>query len=439
MIVDLESPLFTRQVVGCSGRTARLLLAAFVTLAVSCGPDGTSQSPDVDASREPASSDDDGPDNDDVGDDDDEASRDAASGRLDAGSAGATRDGGGSGRDGSSMAPDGGVAVSAVADASAIDDASQARIDGGRVDAGSAKPPGEMRSEKFVGNITTRGQVRAGFEMMWDQITPENEGKWGSVESVRDQMNWSALDRIHEFAKRTGVRFKQHTFVWGSQQPSWLGSLSRAEQAEEVEEWIRLFCERYPDVELIDVVNEPPPHTTPVYMQALGGAGASGHDWIVQAFKLARKHCPNATLILNDYNNIEYAADHSRFISIAKAVKQAGAPIDAVGAQAHDAYKLPANTVRQFLDRLANDTGLPVYITEYDLNIANDMQQRQVMEAQFPIFWQHPRVRGITLWGYISGTTWLPNTGLMSAAGAPRPALTWLLSYLESERARSTP
>jgi endo-1,4-beta-xylanase len=51
------------------------------------------------------------------------------------------------------------------------------------------------------------------------------------------------------------------------------GGLSQAEQRAEVEQ-DPAFCERYP-TQLIDAVNEPPPHTTPPYA-ALGGAGASG-------------------------------------------------------------------------------------------------------------------------------------------------------------------
>lgn len=308
---------------------------------------------------------------------------------------------------------------------------------GGRSDGGTRSDDAAVgETLRFVGNITTRGQVRPDFAGLWNQITPENEGKWGTVERTRDVMDWSGLDRIRDYAKQHGLVFKQHAFVWGSQQPSWISALPRQEQAAEVEEWIQLFCERYPEVALIDVVNEPPPHTTPTYLEALGGAGASGHDWIAQSFTLARKYCPSAILILNDYNNIEYGGDNSRFIAIVKALKQAGAPIDAVGAQAHDAYKLPVSTVKQLLDKLATETGLPVYITEYDLDLADDAQQRQVMEAQFSMFWKHPNVKGITLWGYVSGATWRPNTGLMSEAGSPRPALSWLLEYLKSERAK---
>jgi endo-1,4-beta-xylanase len=293
----------------------------------------------------------------------------------------------------------------------------------------SSSGAGGAAPTKFVGNITTSGQVRPDFDMYWNQITPENEGKWGSVEAVRNQMNWAGLDKAHDYAKQHGIKFKQHTLVWGSQQPSWLNGLSAAEQAAEVQQWIQLFCQRYPDVELIDVVNEPPPHTTPVYMNAIGGAGASGYDWIVQSFKWAHQYCPNATLILNDYNNIEYGNDNSHFIDIVNKIKAAGAPINAIGAQAHDAYKLPTDAVQGFVNKLTA-TGLPLYITEYDIDLANDAQQKTVMESQFTMFWKDPNIKGITIWGYIVGATWKPNTGLMTSAGAKRPAMTWLMSFL---------
>ena len=230
-------------------------------------------------------------------------------------------------------------------------------VDGGMgVDGGADETP----PKKFCGNITTAGRVRPDFIDYWDQITPENEGKWGSVERTRDQMSWAGLDAVYAYAQEHHIPFKQHTFVWGSQQPSWIGGLSRDEQRAEVEEWIRLFCERFPNTQLIDVVNEPPPHTTPPYAEALGGAGTSGYDWIVQSFKWAHQYCPNAILILNDYNTIEYGNDNNHFIDIVKRIKQAGAPIDAVGAQAHAAFNVQTSTVKMYLDKIASETGLPV-------------------------------------------------------------------------------
>lgn len=284
--------------------------------------------------------------------------------------------------------------------------------------------------KKFVGNITTRGRVRDDFITYWDQITPENEGKWGSVEGTRDTMNWAGLDAVYAYAKAHDIPFKQHCFVWGSQQPGWIGSLSAADQRAEVEEWIRLFCERFPDTQLIDVVNEPPPHTKPAYANAIGGDGASGYDWIVQSFNWAHQYCPNAVLILNDYNTIEYSGDNSHFIDIVKRIQAAGAPIDAVGVQAHAAYNMSTDTVRMYLDKIANETGLPVYVSEYDINLANKEQQRQVMESQMTMFWNNDHVAGITLWGYVEGSTWLTNSGIMSSSGELRPAMTWLMDFL---------
>ncbi len=296
--------------------------------------------------------------------------------------------------------------------------------------AGSGGSGGAQALKKFVGNITTGGQVRSDFGMYWDQITPENEGKWGSVEGTKDQMNWSGLDRVHDYAKQHNIPFKQHNFVWGAQQPSWIAGLSQADQRAQVEEWIRLFCERYPDTQLIDVVNEPPPHTTPPYTAALGGAGASGYDWIAQAFKWAHQYCPNAVLIINDYNTIEYANDNNHIIDIVNKIKTAGAPINAVGAQAHGAFSLPTSTVQGYIDKIASATGLPVYISEYDINLADDTQQKNVMQSQFTMFWNDANVKGVTIWGYIVGQTWETNTGLMTSSGQMRPAMSWLMQFL---------
>ncbi|WP_254842318.1 hypothetical protein [Fibrobacter sp. UWB11] len=42
---------------------------------------------------------------------------------------------------------------------------------------------------KFLGNITTRGQVQSDFGTYWNQITAENECKWASIEGTRGRYN----------------------------------------------------------------------------------------------------------------------------------------------------------------------------------------------------------------------------------------------------------
>lgn len=292
---------------------------------------------------------------------------------------------------------------------------------------------GSADGGKFVGNITQSGNIPYKFEDYWNQITCENEGKWGSVESPRDVMNWSGIERAYKFAKEHGMPYKQHTFVWGSkdQNPQWMNGLSQDEQREEVEEWIKSYCENFPETDMIDVVNEPL-HVKPPWYKAIGGEGDTGYDWVIWAFQTARDACPYSTLILNDYNMLRYETDKfisGKFLEVVKILKKENL-IDAVGAQAHGLEGMQVDELQRNLEKLAR-LGVPIYISEYDINIADDNQQKQVMQQQFPFFYENPQVAGITFWGYLYGQTWeqKPYAGLIRN-DQPRPAMTWLQTYL---------
>src|SRR5690606_4902593 len=61
----------------------------------------------------------------------------------------------------------------------------------------------------------------------FNQITPENQGKWGSVEAERDVMTWQSLDFAYNFAQNNGLSYKHHTLVWGQQEPGWIAGLAQ--------------------------------------------------------------------------------------------------------------------------------------------------------------------------------------------------------------------
>lgn len=280
---------------------------------------------------------------------------------------------------------------------------------------------------KFLGNIIS-GSTPPDFATYWNQVTPENAGKWQSVEATRDVMTWDQLDNAYKTAKDNGMKFKQHTFLWGQQQPTWLAALSAEEQKEEVEEWIKAFAERYPDADYIDVVNEPL-HETPVYANALGGKGTTGWDWVIWGFEKAREYCPNAKLILNDYNIINNTQATNDYLKIITLLKDRGL-IDYIGEQGHFLETTPNSTLTGNLDKLAA-TGLPILISEYDVNIANDADQRVRYESQFPALWGHYAVQGITLWGYRQNEIWRTDAYLVRSNGSARPALDWLKTYVK--------
>lgn len=257
----------------------------------------------------------------------------------------------------------------------------------------------------------------------FNQITPANAGKWGTVEATRDVMNWANLDTAYAYAQANGLPFKLHTLIWGSQQPTWLASLTPAEQLAEIEQWMVAAAARYPNVAMVDVVNEPL-HSVPVYSAALGGAGVTGWDWVVTAFEMARTHFPNAELLLNDYNVEAMESWGTDYLNIINVLNQRGL-IDGIGLQAHFLERADLAVVASNIDRFAA-TNLPIHVSELDVNFANDARQAQRMRDLFTLFWNHPAVVGVTHWGYLQGATWRTDAYLVRSNGTMRPALEWL-------------
>jgi endo-1,4-beta-xylanase len=308
---------------------------------------------------------------------------------------------------------------------------------------------------KFLGNVISNS-VPPSFNSYWNQVTPENAGKWGSVEATRDVMNWSALDNAYYHARNNGFPFRFHTLIWGNQQPVWMVDLPAEEQLEEIVEWFSLAGARYPDPSwpedvpfFIDVVNEPindPPNQQGDggnYIQALLGPEGSGYDWIVKAFELAREYFPTAKLHINEYNIINDNNRTTQYLQLINILKEKNL-IDGIGIQCHrfEVENVPVSQLKDNLDRLA-ETGLPIFVTEFDIgNIGgsgdpNDNQQLEIYQQVFPVLWGHPAVQGITLWGYIQNQIWQSTAFLVRSDGTERPAMTWLKSYVPTTQGGS--
>ncbi len=292
---------------------------------------------------------------------------------------------------------------------------------------------------KFLGSIHYKGKTPLNFGTYWNQVTPENEGKWSSCEQAKDDFNyWLWLDRAYEYARTNGFKFKEHCLVWGhsSGEPSWVCSLAAAEQKTQVEQWMAALAERYPDFDYIDVVNEPL-HDVPCYKDAIGGDGATGWDWVIWSYETARRYFPNAKLLINEYGTLESSSATNSYLGIINLLKDRGL-LDGIGVEGHSLESVSASVIKANLDALA-DTGLPVYLSEYDVNLADDAQQQQVYQAQFPIFWEHPAVAGVTLWGYVQGEIWRTDAYLIRTDGSERPAMQWLKNYLAGGNATVAP
>lgn len=295
--------------------------------------------------------------------------------------------------------------------------------------------------DKFLGNITTSYSMDYGkeaFWTLWNQVTCENESKWSSIEgSSRGSFNWGGSDNAYRYARDHNFPFKFHTLIWGSQYPGWMDNLSTSDQYKAIVEWMDAVKKHYPDLEIIDVVNEAVEgHAPAPYKAALGGDGVTGYDWIVKAFEMAHERWPDAILVYNDYNTFQW--NRTQFINLVKAVRDAGAPIDAYGCQSHDLTDCNVNTFRTAMTELQTSLKMPMYSTEYDIGTSDDNLQLQRYKEQIPYMWESDYCAGITLWGYIYGHTWTTdgNSGLIRD-GEDRPAMTWLREYMASDVAKN--
>nr|BAF57345.1 putative glycosyl hydrolase family10 [uncultured symbiotic protist of Hodotermopsis sjoestedti] len=292
-----------------------------------------------------------------------------------------------------------------------------------------ARSPLAQGCSKWVGNIIP-GSVPSNWDKYWNQVTSENGCKWGTVQSSQSSFNWNECDVAYNHAKTAGIPFKYHTFVWGSQEPGFINSLSGDAAKTAVESLISAAKAKYsPD--FIDVVNEAL-HAPSSIRSGLGGDGSTGWDWVVWSFKTARAAFGSAKLLINDYGIINDASAVTRYLTIINALKSAGY-IDGIGIQCHqfNVNDLSAATITSNLNSLAA-TSLPIYVSELDINGNSEQDQSSIYQRVFPALFEHSGVKGITLWGYISGSTWKDGTGIVESGGQERAAIKWLAEYLES-------
>jgi endo-1,4-beta-xylanase len=326
---------------------------------------------------------------------------------------------------------------------------------------------------KFLGSAHSPGNASLNFGAYWNQVTPENGGKWGTAQPqspfgpapvyaplLTPAFNFTQARLAYNQARNNGHVFKWHVLFWGNQQPGWIESLPVEKQEEAIRIWLAAIAREFPDLEQIEVVNEPlhdPPRgaTNGNYIEALGGDNGlygTGWDWIIRAFELAREYFPTAKLMLNDFSITNDGNATTRYLEIIGLLKARGL-IDLVGVQGH-AFEFNYNnlagsaaTHTANLARLAA-AGLPIYVTEFDIDginptwgLQDDAVQLARYQALFPVFWESEHVNGVTMWGYVRGAHWRTNQGawLMYPNGAERPALQWLVRYVENELAVVTP
>jgi endo-1,4-beta-xylanase len=264
------------------------------------------------------------------------------------------------------------------------------------------------------------------FTHIFNYATTENSIKWGPMEPVEGQYHYESADFIAKWCKERNIKLKGHNLVWPLDCPEWVYRYPPGIIGDIVEKRIGRVMNRYrSDIKIWDVVNEP------VHLHRMETAWSK--DYVLLSYKWARAADPNATLVINDYANFRGAVDD--YVPMVKDLLAKGAPIDAIGEQAHDApYWYSPKDILETLNKMAT-TGLRIHLTEltYPSNNAkitggfvqgkwDEQKQGEFYRYLLTLAFSHPNVDAITLWAMWDGSTWLKGGGIIREDWTPKPA-----------------
>jgi endo-1,4-beta-xylanase len=350
----------------------------------------------------------------------------------------------------------------------------------------------------------TLDEVRADTALVlaqFNQIAPENDLKWALIhpQPGPDGYDWAPADAYVNFGLSHNLYLVGHTLVWHGQTPGWVFAgtnlppattnpapaeansragrpfgrgfgwswlsrphASREELLERMREHIHTVVGRYKGkIKVWDVVNEAISDNGTNVLRNSPWLELIGPDFIAKAFAYAHEADPEAILRYNDYG-LENPVKRRKLITLIKSLQEQGVPVMAIGSQTHVSVSGPSF---EEMDRTLTDLeslGLPIHITELDVNSAEGGQRNfgaDVSEnaattqgglveqanqrladqyaSLFKAFLKHERsVKLVTFWGVNDAVSWRAGGRplLFDGQDRPKPAYDAVLRVLNGEK-----
>ena len=344
----------------------------------------------------------------------------------------------------------------------------------------------------------------------FNQISPENDLKWSLIhprEGV-DGYDFGPADAYVNFGVKNHMVIVGHTLVWHGQTPRWVFAAStpandakaasqaptlpsngaganpgvgrfgrgfggfdingphatRDELLARMREHIHTVVGRYRGkIKVWDVVNEAISDGGPDILRVSPWQQIIGPDFIARAFEYAHEADPHAILRYNDYG-LENPAKRQKLITLIKDLQAKRVPVMAIGTQTHVNVSWPSFEDEDRALTELESLGLPIHITELDVNgaeggqrnsgadIANnavstqgglvdDANQRLANQYTnlFRAFAKHKSVKVVTMWGINDGVSWRANGKplLFDSNDTPKPAFDAVIRALKSGSSES--
>ena len=331
----------------------------------------------------------------------------------------------------------------------------------------------------------------------FNQIAPENDLKWALIQPREgpDGYDFAPADAYVNFGLANHMYIVGHTLVWHSQTPNWVFAgtnpppaeatpppapvvntnavgtnaarrfrggfgrnfgyngprASREELLQRMHDHIATVVGRYKGkIKVWDVVNEAVADGGTNTLRNSLWEQIIGPDFIAKAFEYAHEADPEAILRYNDYS-LENPAKRKKLITLIKSLQAQHVPVGAIGSQTHVSVSGPSFEQEDATLTDLEQLGLPIHITELDVNgaqggqadtgadVANNANTTQgglvsnadrrladEYAALFRAFLKHRNsVKVVTFWGVNDGVSWRAQGRplLFDAENKPKPAL----------------
>jgi endo-1,4-beta-xylanase len=131
---------------------------------------------------------------------------------------------------------------------------------------------------------------------------------------------------------------------------------------------------------------------------------------------MAKAGNPDVTLFVNDYGILyDSGFNLDSYIVQIRNLLANGVPIGGIGCQGHSgALHQPgvsAEHVQDALNRLSAFR-LPIKITECLFDFDDEQTQAAELKKIFPVYFAHPGIEAIVIWGFWEGSHWRPWSAL---------------------------
>ncbi|XP_033754712.1 endo-1,4-beta-xylanase 1-like [Pecten maximus] len=251
----------------------------------------------------------------------------------------------------------------------------------------------------------------------------ENALKWRQIESdsifaledTRDPFTTTGHPNMDKpmtavnALRAKGVKVRGHNMFWGTHIPDWINGLGQSTLIQTMHTHINDVISRTRgSLEHWDVYNE--------NLHGMFFENHTGHANItMEMFNWIHQAEPGVKLFLNEFAVASRGRMTTAYKQQAVGLKNAGVPLYGIGIQCHTNSHLDITSLKYRLDKIA-EAGLPIWITEFTVDEADEGLKADALENMMTLFMSHPAVEGVLLWGFWDGNIHKHNAALATGS-----------------------